>query len=184
MSVTPVPPKPPLAGQSEVFAAKAKGLNAADKATATNPHNALAGRNCSVGPGNSRAKAQSEGTTIKGLITSLSNGFTSVVHGAKNLCKSATSYVFRPSQPEAPLQPKKAMTAILGAAGQGVDTVTDFLNRTPAIKDAYRGVRDALNPPKSTMVALGREASDAITDIKSAEQGLMDDVGKFFKKLF
>lgn len=184
MSVTPVPPKPSLAGQSEVFAARAKGLNAANKARATNPHNALAGRNCSVGPGNSRARAQSEGTTIKGLITSLSNGFMSVVHGAKNLCKSATSYVFRPSQPEAPLQPKKAMAAVLGAAGQGVDAVTDFLSSTPATKDAYRSVRDALNPPKSTIKSLEREASDAITDIKGTGQSLIDDFGKFFKKLF
>lgn len=184
MSVTPVPPKPPLAGLSEAFAAKAKGLNAADKATATNPHNALAGRNCGVGPGDSRAKARSEATTAKGIFTLLSNGFMGVVHGAKSLLKSMTSYVFGPSQPEAPLQPKKAMAAVSGAVGQGVDTVNDFLDSTAATKDAHRGVRDALNPPKSTMEALGREASDAFTDIKGAGQELLDDAGKFFKKLF
>lgn len=184
MSVTPLPPKPTLSGQSAVFAAKAQELNATNPAEPPNSNNALAGKHCRVGSGENRAKAQSEGTTVKGVITSLSNGFMGVVHGAKSLYKSFSSYAFAPSQPQAPLQPKKAMAAVSGAIGQGVDTVTDFLNSTPATKDSYRGVRDALLPPKSTLESMERQAKDAITDIQGAGQEVISEVGKFFKKLF
>ena len=121
--MTPVPPKPSLADQSAVFAARPQELHAAHKAAAPNPHNALAGRDCSVGPGQSRARAQSEGTTVKSLITALSNGFMGLVHGPQSLLKSIASYAFRPSQPEAGLQPKKAMAAVSAAVDQGMDTV-------------------------------------------------------------
>lgn len=182
MSVTPVPPNPSLTGQSALFAAKAQELHAPQKAAATNPHNALAGRECSVGPGHGRTKAQSEATGVKSFIASLSNDFTRLMHGAGSIFKSISSHAFGPSQPEAALQPKKAMAAVSGA--QGMDAVTDFLNASPATRQAYRDVRDAVQRPHSGVEGLGREANDALTDIQGAGHKLLKDAESYFKKRF
>lgn len=184
MSGNNIPSKPSLHGQSAAFLDKARALNASTKTGSTNPNNALAGKRCSVGSGENRAKAQSEGTTVRGIFASLSNGLMSVVHGAKSLLKSISAHAFGPSQPEAPLQPKKAMAAVSSSIGQGVDTVADFLNSAAATKNTYRGLRDAVNPPKSPLDAVGREANDALTDVKGAGQKLMKDAENFFNKLF
>lgn len=184
MSGNTIPPKPSLHGQSAVFAAKARELNAASKPEGSNPGNALADKRCAVGSGSSREKAQSAGAATRSLFASLSNGFMGILHGAKSLAKSLTSYAFGPSTPQAALQPKKAMAAASNAVAQGAGAVSDFLNSTRATRDAYRGARDAVSPPQSTIDSLGRQASDALTDAKQAGKGLLNEAEQFFKKLF
>lgn len=184
MSGHTIPPPPPLLGPRALFAAKAQKLNAASQPGGTNPRNALAGKCCSVGSGDNRATAQSAGSALQGLFASLSNGFMSVVHGAKSAYKSISSYVFGPSQPQGPLRPKEAMKKVSSVLGQGANTVTDSLNRNAATKEVYRSVRNGVNPRSSTLDALGRQANDALTDVKQAGKGLLDDAGQFLKKLF
>lgn len=178
------PHKPSLQRQSEIFAAKARELSAAGKTGAASPGNVLAERRCAVGSGENREKAQSAGATIKGLLASLSNSFMGVLHSARSLVKSLSSYTFGPSQPQAALEPKKAMAAASETLAQGVDTITDFLSSRQATKDVYRGARDALSPPGTRLDAAQRQASDAMTDVKSAGQKVIRDAEKFFNKLF
>lgn len=184
MSGNTIPPKLSLAATSEAFAAKAHRLNASSKAGPSNPGNALADKRCTVGAGESREKAQSAAVSVKSLFTSLHNGFKSILYCAAALLKPLTSYAFRSSDAQTAPGPKKAMKMASGAMAQGAASVTGFLNANALTKDTYRGARDALNPPSSTLDSLAREADDALADIQGASESLISETRGFLKKLF
>ncbi|QKV54031.1 hypothetical protein [Comamonas antarctica] len=170
-----------LMPSSQAFLEKAQSLNAGNKAAATGARAALTHSSVRVGAGDNREKAQSAGSAIKGMLASLSNGFMGLLHGAKRLAKSISSYVFGPSNPQSGLQPRKAMDKVARGVDGGAASVQQFLNSNAATKGVFRDLRDSVSPPSSSLHALDRAAGDAITDLKSEGKALFKDVKDFFK---
>ena len=173
----------PLMPSSQAFLEKAQSLNAGNKAAATGARAALTSSSVRVGAGENREKAQSAGSAIKGILASLSNGFMGLVHGAKSLAKSISSYVFSSGNSQSGLQPRKAMDKVARRMDSGAASVQAFLHSNAATRNVYRDIRDSLRPPGSSLHALDRAASDAITDLKSEGKALFKDVKGFFKDL-